>query len=153
MKKILIICLIAFINIVFSSCTKENEDVNVVIEENSITDKFVGSYSVYCNSVAYGNSMIDVDSLLVITKISDCEIKTSGYFNTLGIIADTNYICFEPISYNSSQEASSIEFTIGMLDGNVLTFSAIGHYMFGWNGPGGVMNGDTKNHYFTAYKN
>lgn len=153
MRKILIIFLIAIINIVFSSCTKENENVNVVIEENSIADKFIGSYSVYCSSVAYGNSMIDVDSLLVITKISDCEIKTSGYFNTFGIIADTNYICFEPISYNSSQEVSSIEFTIGTLDGNILTFSAIGHYMFGWNGPGGIMNGDTRNHYFTAYKN
>ena len=148
MKKILIMCLIA-LGMMFTSCTKENENLTA----ESIADKFVGNYSVYCNSVAYGNSMIDVDSLLVITKISDNEIKASGYFNTIGVVYDTNHIYFESIEYNSYQENSSIDFTEGILNGNVLTFNAIGHYMFGWNGPGGIMNGNTLNHYFTAYKN
>lgn len=152
MKKILFLCLIA-LGFIFTSCSKEENVIEENVIEESVADKFVGKYSVYCNSISYGNSMINTDSLLVITKISDNEIEANGYFNTIGFVADTNHIYFEPLSYNSIQETSSIEFTGGVLEGNVLTFGAIWHYMYGWNGPGGMMNGGTSNVYFTAYKN
>lgn len=156
MKKLLIMCLVT-LGIVFTSCQKEqNENSNDLIDidtTNTISDKFVGNYSVYCNSVAYGNQLIDVDSLLVIKKVSDTEVLTEGYFNTQGIIIDTNYICFESMSFTGSNTSASIDFTIGVLEGNVLSFRAVGYYTYGWNGLGGIINGETKIHDFTAYKN
>lgn len=156
MKKLLIMCLIT-LGIVFTSCQKEQSgNSNNLIDidtTNTVSDKFVGNYSVYCNSVAYGNPLIDVDSLLIISKISNTEVLIKGYFNTYGIITDTNYICFEPISFVGSNVSASIDFTIGILEGNVLSFKAVGYYTYGWNGPGGIINGETKTHEFTAYKN
>jgi len=156
MKKILIICLIA-LGVLFISCKKEqNENSNISVNTDTISaisEKFIGNYSVYCNSVAYGNPLIDVDSLLTISKISDTEVLIEGYFNTSGIITDTNYICIESMSYTGSNTSASMDFTIGVLEGNVLSFRAIGHYTYGWNGPGGMITGETKLHDFVAYKN
>lgn len=142
MKKIFIMCLIA-LGFILTSCSKEE----------NVADKFVGKYTVYCNSIGYGSThLINVDSLLTISKISENEILASGYFNTYGFIDENDSVFFNHMRYNGSQEESSITFTNGALNGNILTFDAVWHYMYGSN-VSGFWNGGTRNLHFTAYKN
>jgi hypothetical protein len=104
MKKILILCLIA-LEIVFTSCKKENNYQN---NEQTI-EQICGAYNIQHDiisanigtdywSIGLENLTISKDSLLFIDRISNNKIKTYGLFNTIGTINEDRII-FESIEF------------------------------------------------------
>lgn len=136
----ILLCLIAYC---MEGCKKENENSNNSNNndepENVITlaDNLEGIYSVYpvnstgpAWSVPLLNTIVYPDSLLRIEKISENEIKATGFFELIGHIVDES-VCFDTLIYNSysapdaihSIPESILRFDPASLEGNLLNFS------------------------------
>ena len=134
MKKILIVCLVAF-GICYSSCTKEKAT-------NNPNYDFAGVYTVMADSGYVSPGIINPDTLLVIECVNENEIKTKGYLNTTGTVRD-NLVYFENIEkltntwYGNDLPLDKIEFESGRKEGNLIYITVTQEsWVLGINGAG-----------------
>ena len=115
MKHIFRIMVLSLCVAMNTACSKEDD-----------ADAFVGTYSVSTIENAtwggWSGTLTDNGSLLI-TKVSNNRVRTSGYFNTFGSVVGN---CLYLESYTSSDSSGSltIVFGTGILNGTVITLSS-----------------------------
>ncbi len=101
-----------------------------------VSDRFVGTYSISVTEyVVWGNAsgtLADTGTL-TITKISDTQVRASGFFYDTGEIANSS-IYFESIRSSDSSGYMTTTFGPATLSGNVLTLTATSSGQLASNG-------------------
>lgn len=114
MKHIFTIIALTLCVVLNTACTKEDD-----------ADAYVGKYSVSATSTSTWGGMSHTSAYsgtMYITKVSANRVQTSGWFNTYGEVIG-NAIYLESCSTNDSEMSVTNVFGVGVLNGNVLTFS------------------------------
>lgn len=109
-------------------------------EENSFSegdvDRFVGIYSIsVTEQVVWGgdSGTITNTGVLTITKVSDTQVRATGFFNDIGEVANSA-IYFESIKGSDSAGYMTTTFGPATLSGNVLTMTATSNGQLASNG-------------------
>ncbi len=100
------------------------------------SDRFVGTYSISVTEyVVWGNDSgtLTNTGTLTITKISDTQVRASGFFYDTGEIANSA-IYFESIKSSDSSGYMTTTFGPATLSGNVLTLTATSNGQLASNG-------------------
>lgn len=113
------------------ACSKE---VNGFSEGDA--DRFVGTYSIsVTEQVVWGgdSGTITNTGVLIITKVSDTQVRATGFFNDIGEVANSA-IYFESIKSSDSAGYMTTTFGPATLSGNVLTMTATSNGKLASNG-------------------
>ncbi len=109
-------------------------------EENGFSegdaDRFVGIYSIsVTEQVVWGgdSGTITNTGVLTITKVSDTQVRATGFFNDIGEVANSA-IYFESIKGSDSAGYMTTTFGPATLSGNVLTMTATSNGQLASNG-------------------
>lgn len=109
-------------------------------EENGFSecdaDRFVGTYSIsVTEQVVWGgdSGTITNTGVLTITKVSDTQVRATGFFNDIGEVANSA-IYFESIKGSDSAGYMTTTFGPATLSGNVLTMTATSNGKLASNG-------------------
>ena len=124
-------CLIAFVILAITSCSKEG---NVFTDDRA--DKFIGTYSIsVIEQVVWGNDSgtLTTTGTLTISKISETQVQARGFFNCDGEIAN-DAIYFKSIRASDSAGYMTTSFGPAILSGKVLTMTATSTGQLGQNG-------------------
>lgn len=99
-------------------------------------DRFVGTYSIsVTEQVVWGSDSgtLTDTGVLTITKISDTQVRASGFFNDIGEVTNSA-IYFESIKTSDSAGYMTTTFSPATLSGNVLTMTATSTGQLPYNG-------------------
>lgn len=113
------------------ACSKEKNDFS-----EGDADRFVGTYSIsVTEQVVWGgdSGTITNTGVLTITKVSDTQVRATGFFNDIGEVANSA-IYFESIKGSDSAGYMTTTFGPATLSGNVLTMTATSNGKLASNG-------------------
>ena len=128
MKKYLAFCSVIISLLSVVSCSK--------MASEDPADAFVGEYNVsVVENVVWGSDSgtINDNGVIYIYKVSSDRIRVSGYIGTEGSVVGSS-VYFEGTYSSDSSGHITTSFGVGILSGNVLTFTANQTGQLAYNG-------------------